>query len=106
MKSSEIQNRLSENLKRIRKSKKITQEQLAERANVSPDTIKSLEQGRTWLSDSILSQITEALKVDVVHLFMPVADSFKDDTENKILLKKAIAKNIRNYIEEILGEYE
>ncbi len=105
MKSSEIQSRLGENLKRIRKSKKITQEKLAEKANVSPDTIKSLEQGRTWLSDSVLSQITEALNIDVVKLFIPVADSFKEDTENKSLLKKAVAQNIRNYIEEILKEY-
>ncbi|MCR4733849.1 MAG: helix-turn-helix domain-containing protein [Treponema sp.] len=96
---------MGENLKRIRKSKKITQEKLAEKANVSPDTIKSLEQGRTWLSDSVLSQITEALNIDVVKLFIPVADSFKEDTENKSLLKKAVAQNIRNYIEEILKEY-
>jgi len=36
---------------------------------------------------------------------MPVADSFKEDAENKSLLKKAIAQNIRNYIVNILKEY-
>ena len=61
----EIQNRLGENIKRIRKSKKLTQFELAEKANVSEDTIKSLEQGRTWCSDKTLSKITEILGIEL-----------------------------------------
>ena len=56
MNISEIQKRLGENIKQIRKTKKLTQFELAEKANVSEDTIKSLEQGRTWCSDKTLSQ--------------------------------------------------
>ena len=63
MNSSEIQKRFGENLRFIRKQKKLTQFQLAELANVSEDTIKSIEQGRTWFSEKVLSQITEALNV-------------------------------------------
>ena len=82
MNSSEIQRRLGENIKQIRKSKKLTQFELSEKANVSEDTIKSLEQGRTWCSDKTLSQITDALDIDVVKLFTPVGISFKKDKEN------------------------
>ena len=106
MKQIEIQNRLGENIKQIRKSKKMTQFQLAEKANVSEDTIKSLEQGRTWCSDKTLSQISEALEVDVVKLFMPVGDSFKQNRENAAQLKAAIADDVRNYVNEILREFE
>lgn len=106
MKLNEIQNRLGENIKQIRKAKKLTQFQLAEKANVSEDTIKSLEQGRTWCSDNTLSQITEALEIDVVKLFMPVGDSFKKNKENSAQLKTAIAADIRNYVNEILKEFE
>ncbi len=102
----EIQNRLGENIKRIRKSKKLTQFELAEKANVSEDTIKSLEQGRTWCSDKTLSQITEALEIDVVKLFMPIGMSFNDNKENTAHLKSAIADNVRDYINEILKEFE
>ena len=106
MKQTEIQSRLGENIKQIRKSKKITQFQLAELSNVSEDTIKSLEQGRTWCSDKTLSQITEALDVDVVKLFMPVGKSFKDNKDNVAKLKSAIANDIKNYINEVLNEFE
>jgi transcriptional regulator with XRE-family HTH domain len=106
MNISEIQKRLGENLKQIRKSKKLTQFELAEKANVSEDTIKSLEQGRTWCSDKTLSQITEALEIDVVKLFMPIGESFKKNKENTAKLKSAIAANVRNYVNEILQEFE
>lgn len=101
----EIKKRLGENIKILRKSKKLTQAQLAEIADVSDDTIKSLEQGRTWLSDKTLSQITEALNIDVVQLFMPTTTSLKNNEETFSQLKNAIATDIRNYVEEILKEF-
>lgn len=101
----EIQKRLGENIKKQRKEKKLTQFQLAEKADVSEDTIKSLEQGRTWLSEKTLSQITEALDIDVVQLFMPVGSSFKQNKENLTKLKSAIAEDIKTYIEEVLKEF-
>lgn len=105
MNSLEIQNRLGENIRQLRKSKKLTQSQLAEKADVSEDTIKSLEQGRTWCSDRTLSQITNALEIDVVKLFVPVGSSFNANRENTALLKSAIASNIREYVNEILREF-
>lgn len=106
MNISEIQKRLGENIKQIRKIKKLTQFQLAEKANVSEDTIKSLEQGRTWCSDKTLSQITEALEIDVVKLFIPIGESFKKNKENTAKLKAAIATDVRNYVNEVLREFE
>ncbi len=105
MNLSEIQKRLGENIKKQRKEKKLTQFQLAEKADVSEDTIKSLEQGRTWLSDKTLSQITEALDIDVVQLFMPVGSSFKQNKENLTKLKSAIAEDVKTYIEEVLKDF-
>ena len=106
MNQIEIQKRLGENIKKIRKSKKLTQFELAEKANVSEDTIKSLEQCRTWCSDNTLSQITEALEVDVVKLFMPVGETFNGNKENVAKLKSAIASDVRNYVNEVLRDFE
>lgn len=103
---SEIQTRLGKNIKQIRKQKKLTQFELSEIANVSEDTIKSLEQGRTWCSDKTLSQISEALEIDVLRLFIPVDTSFKDNKENSIQLKNAIKNAFQNYINEIFKEIE
>lgn len=102
MESKEIQNRLGENIKHIRKIQKLTQFQLAEKADVSEDTIKSIESGRTWASEKTLSQITKALDVDVYHLFMPVESTFNSTDEIEASIKKAIAGNLQNYVEQAL----
>ena len=88
MQAKEIQNRLAENLKRIRKSQKLTQFQLAEMIGMSEETIKNVELSRAWPSEKTLSQISEALNVDVYHLFMPIPASFSVNQEIKENIKQ------------------
>ena len=100
MKSSEIQNRLAENLKRIRKQKKLTQFELAEKACISDETIKNIELCKTWTSEKTLSQITEALEIDIHSLFLPVSSSFnKQISEDNQQIKKNIIENLRQFID-------
>ncbi len=83
MTEEEIQNRLAENIRTFRKSKKLTQETLAEMAEVSPETIKSIELRRHWPGQKILAAIATALNVDVYQLFLPVPSSFQIDSAIK-----------------------
>ena len=106
MQDLEIRNRVAENIKTIRKQKKITQFQLAEKSNLSEGTIKSIELAHSYPEEKTLSQITEALDVDVVKLFMPVGESFKKNKENVAMLKSAIASDVRKYVNEVLREFE
>lgn len=76
MKSSEIQIRLAENLKRVRKQKKLTQFELAEKAHISDETIKNIELCKTWTSEKTLSQITDALEIDIHTLFFTYCIKF------------------------------
>ena len=104
MTSNDIQERLAVNLKTIRKNKKLTQFELAEMADVSDETIKNIELCKTWVSEKTLSQITEALDVDVHTLFLPVCSSFDQDSSDTIRIKNAISDNLKNYIDKILDE--
>ncbi len=106
MQDLEIRNRVAENIRNIRKQRKITQFQLAEKSNLSEATIKSIELAHSYPEEKTLSQITEALEVDVVKLFMPTGDSFKENKENAAKLKSAIACNVRDYVNEVLREFE
>ena len=106
MQDLEIRNRVAENIRSIRKSKKLTQFQLAEKANLSEGTIKSIELAHSYPEEKTLSQITDALEIDVVKLFMPASDSFKENKENAAKLKSAIASDVRNYVNEALKEFE
>ena len=104
MTSDDIQNRLGENVKRIRKEQKLTQFQLAEKAELSEETVKNIELSRCWTSDKNLAKITKALQVDIHCLFLPVCSSFDADSKDSSVIKKAIAENLKSYVDSVLGE--
>ena len=106
MTSDDIQNRLGENVKRIRKSLKLTQFELAEKAELSEETVKNIELSRCWTSDKNLAKLTKALDVDIHTLFLPVHSSFNVDSTDSGIIKSAIAKNLREYVDTVLNEIE
>lgn len=53
----------------VRKSKGMTQNQLAERVNMSVVTIAYIETGKRWVRLATLDKIARALKVSVSELF-------------------------------------
>ena len=66
---------LSENLKSFRKSKGISQEELAVRLNVVRQTISKWEKGLTVPDADTLIRIAEILEVDVSELLGAKVDS-------------------------------
>ncbi len=104
MTSDDIQKRLGENVKRIRKEQKLTQFQLAEKADLSEETVKNIELSRCWTSDKNLAKITKALDVDIHCLFLPVGSSFDEDSDDTRVIKEAIVTNLKNYMEVALDE--
>jgi len=53
----------------IRRSKKLTQEQLADRTELAADTIRAIEQGRRWARLTTLHTLAKGLSVRVDELF-------------------------------------
>ncbi len=104
MTPDDIQKRLGENVKRLRKERGLTQFQLAEKADLSEETVKNIELSRCWTSDKNLAKITKALGVDISALFLPVKSSFNKDSKNAATIKEAIAENLRSYVDTVLGE--
>ncbi|MCQ2600616.1 MAG: helix-turn-helix domain-containing protein [Treponema sp.] len=104
MTSNDIQIRLAENLKRIRKNQKLTQFQLAEKAGISDETVKNIELCKTWTSEKTLAQITDVLNIDVSMLFLPVSSSFEKDSEATAQIKNVIGENIVKYVNTVLEE--
>ena len=104
MTCDDIKKRLGENVKRIRKEQKLTQFQLAEKAELSEETIKNIELSRCWTSDKNLAKLTKALEVDIHSLFLPVSTSFDIDLKDSVIIKNAIAENIQHDIDSVLKE--
>lgn len=106
MEIEEIQKRVSENLRKLRKNKKMTQFDLAVKSDMSEAMIKNIELNRSWPSEKTLSQITKALEVDIYQLFLPTAIDFEEKRKIKNELKNEISKNLREFIEEQLQMIE
>ena len=104
MKTDDIQSRLAENVRRIRREKQLTQFQLAEKAGISEETVKNIELSRCWTSDKNLSKITDALDVDVCCLFLPSAKSIGERSEVVKSLREAAAESIRCYVDSVVAE--
>ena len=104
MTCDDIKKRLGENVKRIRKEQKLTQFQLAEKAELSEETVKNIELSRCWTSDKNLAKLTKALEVDIHSLFLPVSTSFDSDSKDSVIIKNAIAENIKHYVDSVLKE--
>lgn len=105
MEELDIKSRLSNNLKNIRKEKGLSQFELAEKANISEQTINSIESKRLWPSDKTLSKITTALEIDIFKLFFPEKDSGFPSKELDTDLSHSVVQSIRNLVESTLREY-
>jgi len=66
---------LSANIKARRKKLGISQEKLAEMADLSVQMINSIEGHRAWVSDKTLISLSSALGIEVFQLFTPVSES-------------------------------
>ena len=104
MESDELKNRLSYNIKRLRKSLKLSQEQLAEKAGVSKDTINSIEGRRVWPSEKTLMLICNALSSDAYSLFLPQADAANVNEQLYKELQTMFASFVKTVVNRTMDE--
>ena len=95
---------LGKKFKQYRKGLRLTQFQLAEMIGMSEETIKNVELSRAWPSEKTLSQISEALNIDVCHLFMPISASFNVPQHFQESIKQVISMTYKNFVESALTE--
>jgi transcriptional regulator with XRE-family HTH domain len=70
-KPEKIRQILARNIKKQRESLGMTQENLAENANLSVQTINTIESCRMWISDKSITRLAKALNIEIFQLFMP-----------------------------------
>ncbi|MDR2865162.1 MAG: helix-turn-helix domain-containing protein [Spirochaetaceae bacterium] len=72
-----------ENLRTIRVSSKFSQLKLAMKANLTPNFINDIEQGRKGASFGTIAKLADILAVDVYKFFLPIKNK---NHEEEILL--------------------
>ena len=101
----------AENLKKIRRKSGISQEKLAEKAEVSTHYISMIEMARNFPKSEIIERLANALGIEVYELFV-VSRSTADELEKlhqsiifeiKQTVSNTIAESMENAVERILN---
>lgn len=97
----EVQQLLGFRIKSIRKSKKISQEKLAELMDISVTSVSNIETGKRAVSLKTLNKLSKVLNIKAYELFL-----FNDIDPKKEILKQIYSnlesKSIRNNVEKLL----
>ena len=104
MESQELREYLSQNLKKYRKAKHWSQFDLAEKAQISEQTVNSIEGLRLWPSDKTLSKIVTALEIEMYKLFIPQKFVLQSDVMAD--LKHAIVSTVETLVHDTLYDWE
>jgi len=67
-----LRNRFGKRLRRIRRNKDLTQEQLAELVGVSVDFVSNIERGKSAPSFPTIERLAEVLEVPLEEFFKPI----------------------------------
>ncbi|WP_288604271.1 helix-turn-helix transcriptional regulator [uncultured Treponema sp.] len=94
MTEEELQTRVIENIRSIRKKAGLSQERLADKADISRQMMNDIEGRRRWLTKNSLVKISNALNVDVSELFIPI----QDENDNIRTFYDAITKKIKEQV--------
>lgn len=97
IKASEIQKYLGKQIKRYRKSAKLSQEQLAESIGIATNSLSSIETGNSFMTVNTLEKLLSALDISPKELF-----DFPEICSKQI----DMAQEIRNILEIIENDHE
>ena len=97
---------LASNIRKFRKMRHLTQEQLAEKAGTSTTYIGTIEIGRKFPSPKMIDKIAEALEIESLQLFQ-TGENFYIEQNQKDMngLKKELLNNIKKVVEETIKNY-
>ena len=104
MNHKELRIIISQNLKKYRKIKGWSQFELAEKAEISEQTVNSIEGLRLWPSDKTLGKIANVLDVDMYKLFIPQKLVIQSESISE--LKQAAVKAVETLVHDTLQNLE
>jgi len=67
------------NLKRFRKEKRLSQDQLSEKVDISVKHLSKIERGLTFVSADLLEKLSNNLEISVARLFCTENENIYDD---------------------------
>ena len=116
-KKRDLRKVLSENIRKNRVLLHVSQEKLAESADISMSHLRDIEYCKTWVSEKTLSKIAQALNLEAYELLIPENAEKKEKSggknrslqqtaelikERKRLLRKSVDESMDNLMLDII----
>jgi transcriptional regulator with XRE-family HTH domain len=99
-----VRSSFGENLKHYRKEKKLSQEELSEKVDISVKHLSAIERGLNFVSAELLEKLSAALEIPVFYFFVNEKEIFYNDMMlNPIdrIIEKCLIKAIKEIKTEI-----
>lgn len=103
MTEDELQTMVIENIKTIRKQLGLSQEKLADKADISRQMMNDIEGRRRWLTKSTLTKLCNALEVDPHELFVPIPKESSDMRHTYDAITQKVISQVTSAIHEALS---
>ena len=102
MEEQELRRILSFNIKRYRNYRKLSQEKLAEKLNISIPFLSDIENGKKWVSPRTLAKMANALTVEVYELLRPEQEL----PDNAVNIIEKYTADMRSQFGQLLEELQ
>jgi transcriptional regulator with XRE-family HTH domain len=99
--SEKLRKILSGNIKNRRKILKISQEKLAEQADLSAQTINDIEGCRMWISDRTMTKLARALHIEAYQLLLPDDEAEKNPAPSSLA---EVLLNLRYHLKDYIDK--
>ena len=96
---------LAANIKAKRSTLGLTQEKLAELADVSYQMVHDIEGCRTWVSDKTLQSLSKALGLEIYELFRPDEEANTETKELMVRFAKDISVSFNQFLDKLTEKY-
>lgn len=106
MTEDELQTRVIENIRALRKKAGLSQEKLADRADISRQMMNDIEGRRRWLTKGTLVKLANALGIDVYELFIPSAEENSATKSAYDAIAKKVVAQVKKAVDKALEEME
>ncbi len=104
MTEDELQTRVIENIRSLRKKIGLSQEKLADKADLSRQMMNDIEGRRRWLTKGTLVKLANALEVDVHEFFIPSEKENDDMKKAYDVIKRKLISQVREAVDRALDE--
>ena len=104
MTEDELQTRVIQNIRALRKKAGLSQEKLADKADISRQMMNDIEGRRRWLTKKTLVKLANALEVDVHELFIPSAQENERTKGIYDTITQEVVSQVKEAVDKALKE--